>query len=90
MPPTEYKLILRVGPNSGTTYSLSPAQTIIGRDASCDIVIPGSVISRQHAARVARFVDTGTNEGAELVVDGRQPKVAGYPDGHWVGASPRR
>ncbi|HBX69385.1 MAG TPA: ABC transporter ATP-binding protein, partial [Chloroflexi bacterium] len=48
MPSAEYKLTVTVGPNRGTTYPLTLTQTIIGRDTSCDITIPDTMISRQH------------------------------------------
>jgi len=45
----------------------------------------GPVISAAHRDRVAGYIDKGTQEGATLLLDGRDPVVQGYPDGHWVG-----
>jgi malonate-semialdehyde dehydrogenase (acetylating)/methylmalonate-semialdehyde dehydrogenase len=45
----------------------------------------GPLISAQHLARVKSYVDLGLEEGAELVVDGRGKRVAGYEDGFYLG-----
>jgi len=45
----------------------------------------GPVISAAHRDRVAGYIDKGTQEGATLLLDGRDPVVQDYPDGHWVG-----
>jgi malonate-semialdehyde dehydrogenase (acetylating)/methylmalonate-semialdehyde dehydrogenase len=45
----------------------------------------GPVISAAHRARVEQFIDTGEQEGADVLLDGRGHKVDGYPRGHWVG-----
>ncbi|WP_265949118.1 CoA-acylating methylmalonate-semialdehyde dehydrogenase [Dechloromonas sp. A34] len=46
----------------------------------------GPLVTRQHLAKVRGYVDQGVAEGAELVVDGRQLRVAGHEDGHFLGA----
>jgi len=48
-------------------------------------VTMGPVISARHKERVLAYIEKGIKEGAELVVDGRDCKVDGYPHGHWVG-----
>ena len=45
----------------------------------------GPVISARHRDRVVGYIHTGVQEGASLVMDGRDAKVPGYPDGNWVG-----
>ena len=45
----------------------------------------GPVISAAHRDRVVSFIDQGTQEGATLMLDGRNVEIAGYPAGHWVG-----
>ena len=45
----------------------------------------GAVITREHQERVERLIETGVTEGAELMVDGRNPSVAGGHDGFYVG-----
>ncbi len=52
-----------------------------GRRA-CDM---GPLITREHRDKVATYVDLATNDGATVVVDGRDPQVDGEPDGFWLG-----
>lgn len=47
----------------------------------------GPLVSRDALDRVRRYVDIGVNEGAELVVDGRQFTLPGHQDGFFAGAS---
>ena len=45
----------------------------------------GPVISRSALERVNGLIQKGIDEGAELVLDGRNPEVPGYADGNFVG-----
>ncbi|MFA9445008.1 CoA-acylating methylmalonate-semialdehyde dehydrogenase [Egicoccus sp. AB-alg6-2] len=45
----------------------------------------GPLVTREHRDRVASYVATGTEEGAEVVVDGRGLTVPGAEDGFWLG-----
>jgi malonate-semialdehyde dehydrogenase (acetylating)/methylmalonate-semialdehyde dehydrogenase len=45
----------------------------------------GPLITEVHRDRVASYVRTGADEGAEIVVDGRNLRVDGHPDGFWLG-----
>ena len=45
----------------------------------------GPLITQAHLDRVRGYVDAGEREGAELVVDGRGLRVAGYEGGHFLG-----
>ncbi|MCK5893186.1 MAG: CoA-acylating methylmalonate-semialdehyde dehydrogenase [Endozoicomonadaceae bacterium] len=45
----------------------------------------GPLISRQHLDKVKRYVDLGVEEGADLVVDGRNLTVAGCENGYFIG-----
>jgi len=45
----------------------------------------GPVISAAHKERVLGYIEKGIAEGADLVLDGRNYKVEGYPDGFFVG-----
>ncbi|KFZ31683.1 methylmalonate-semialdehyde dehydrogenase [Pseudidiomarina salinarum] len=45
----------------------------------------GPLISPQAKQRVEQFISQGEKEGAELLVDGRNCEVEGFPDGNWVG-----
>jgi malonate-semialdehyde dehydrogenase (acetylating)/methylmalonate-semialdehyde dehydrogenase len=50
-----------------------------------DGVDMGPVISARHRDRVMGYIHSGVEEGASLVMDGRDARVPGYPDGNWVG-----
>ena len=45
----------------------------------------GPMISKPHCEKVRGYVDTGVEEGAELVVDGRGLNVAGRAEGYFLG-----
>jgi malonate-semialdehyde dehydrogenase (acetylating)/methylmalonate-semialdehyde dehydrogenase len=45
----------------------------------------GPLVTREHLAKVRGYVDLGVEEGAELVVDGRDFKMQGYEDGFFLG-----
>lgn len=53
-----------------------------GMDAG---VTMGPVISARHKERVLGYIEKGIQEGADLLVDGRNCKVDGYPNGHFIG-----
>jgi malonate-semialdehyde dehydrogenase (acetylating)/methylmalonate-semialdehyde dehydrogenase len=53
-----------------------------GVDAGIDM---GPLISREHRDRVAMLVQSGKDEGADLVLDGRGISVADRPGGFWLG-----
>jgi malonate-semialdehyde dehydrogenase (acetylating)/methylmalonate-semialdehyde dehydrogenase len=44
----------------------------------------GPVISPQSKARIEGLIAKGLDEGAELVVDGRNPLIKGYEDGYFL------
>ena len=50
-----------------------------------DGVDMGPVISARHRDRVVGYIHSGVEEGASLVMDGRDARVPGYPGGNWVG-----
>ncbi len=45
----------------------------------------GPLVTRDHYEKVRGYVDLGVEEGAELVVDGRDISVEGHPDGYYLG-----
>jgi malonate-semialdehyde dehydrogenase (acetylating)/methylmalonate-semialdehyde dehydrogenase len=45
----------------------------------------GPVISRPHMERVLNYIEKGLSEGAKLVLDGRNAKVEGHPNGFYIG-----
>jgi malonate-semialdehyde dehydrogenase (acetylating)/methylmalonate-semialdehyde dehydrogenase len=53
-----------------------------GSDASSDM---GPLVSERHHAKVAGLVEAGVEEGAELVVDGRDLVVDGHESGYFLG-----
>jgi malonate-semialdehyde dehydrogenase (acetylating) / methylmalonate-semialdehyde dehydrogenase len=53
-----------------------------GTDAGAEM---GPLVTAEHRARVEAYLQTGVDEGAELVVDGRGCRVAGHPHGFFLG-----
>lgn len=53
-----------------------------GTDPTCDM---GPLVTRQHYEKVKAYVDQGVAEGAKLVADGRDLKVAGHENGFFLG-----
>lgn len=49
MTASSFRMIVRTGPNPGTTYDLTKEVTLMGRDVSNDIILGDSEISRQHS-----------------------------------------
>ncbi|MFN4288460.1 MAG: CoA-acylating methylmalonate-semialdehyde dehydrogenase [Brevundimonas sp.] len=47
----------------------------------------GPVVTAQHRARVTGWIDKGVEEGAELVIDGRDFSLQGYENGYFIGPS---
>ncbi|HTP65657.1 MAG TPA: CoA-acylating methylmalonate-semialdehyde dehydrogenase [Geobacteraceae bacterium] len=47
----------------------------------------GPLVTSDHLQKVRRYLDLGIEEGAELVVDGRNLRVAGHEKGYFLGAS---
>ena len=45
----------------------------------------GPLVSRKHMETVLGFIDKGVEEGAKLLLDGRDIKVEGYPNGAFIG-----
>ncbi len=45
----------------------------------------GPLVTKEHLEKVKSYVDIGVQEGAELVVDGRELKLQGYEKGYYMG-----
>jgi malonate-semialdehyde dehydrogenase (acetylating)/methylmalonate-semialdehyde dehydrogenase len=45
----------------------------------------GPLVSREHREKVASYVDIAVQDGARIIVDGRDAAVDGYEDGFWFG-----
>ena len=46
----------------------------------------GPVISREHKEKIIDYVQSGVDQGADLIIDGRHVQVDGYEQGFYVGA----
>ncbi|TVP56961.1 MAG: CoA-acylating methylmalonate-semialdehyde dehydrogenase [Halomonadaceae bacterium] len=53
-----------------------------GHEPDTDV---GPLISRAALNRVTGLIETGVQEGARLLLDGRNPSVPGYPEGNFIG-----
>ncbi len=53
-----------------------------GTDGESDM---GPLVTKAHFDKVRSYVDLGVDEGAELVVDGRDLALQGYEDGYFLG-----
>jgi malonate-semialdehyde dehydrogenase (acetylating)/methylmalonate-semialdehyde dehydrogenase len=47
----------------------------------------GPVITQQHQHKVMGYIDSAEQQGANIVVDGRNPDVAGHADGFYIGGT---
>ncbi|MDA7087186.1 CoA-acylating methylmalonate-semialdehyde dehydrogenase [Pseudomonas sp. SA3-5] len=47
----------------------------------------GPVITKAHQQKVVGYINSAEEQGATIVVDGRNPKVAGYENGFFVGGT---
>ncbi len=45
----------------------------------------GPVISNQHKQKIEKYISKGQEEGAKLILDGRNIKIQGYENGHFIG-----
>ena len=45
----------------------------------------GPLVTKEHLEKVKSYVDIGVQEGAQLVVDGRDLKLQGYEKGYYMG-----
>ncbi len=47
----------------------------------------GPLVTKEHLEKVRGYIQTGVDEGAELVVDGREASIEGTGDGFFLGGS---
>lgn len=45
----------------------------------------GPLVTKEHLEKVKSYVDLGVEEGAKLIVDGRNIKLQGYENGFFIG-----
>ena len=57
----------------------------VGPGMSPDGMDMGALITSEHRDRVSGYVDTGVDEGADLIIDGRGLTVDGHENGFWLG-----
>jgi malonate-semialdehyde dehydrogenase (acetylating)/methylmalonate-semialdehyde dehydrogenase len=53
-----------------------------GLDKDVDV---GPVATKRNLERLLKAIERGIEEGAKLLLDGRNIKVEGYPNGNWLG-----
>ena len=53
-----------------------------GMDKSSEM---GPLVTKQHLEKVKGYVDLGVEEGAKLILDGRDLKLQGYENGFYIG-----
>lgn len=66
------------------TEAMAPLKVGECSDKSNDF---GPVITKEHKEKVVGFIDSAEAQGAQIVVDGRNPVVKGYENGFFVGAT---
>ncbi len=66
------------------TSSMEPLKVGAYTDNSNDF---GPLITRQHKDKVTGYIDSAEQQGAVVVVDGRNPVVEGYENGFFVGGT---
>ena len=66
-----------------TVVSVADSQVVgSGLDGETDI---GALITPEHEQRVRNYIETGIEEGADLLLDGRDVSVDGYEEGNFLG-----
>ena len=55
-----------------------------GLDESIEM---GPVVTKRSKERITGYIQKGADEGAKLILDGRNPKVSDYPNGYFLGGS---
>ncbi|MGD9306059.1 MAG: CoA-acylating methylmalonate-semialdehyde dehydrogenase, partial [Desulfobacterales bacterium] len=61
------------------------AQAVRVGDGLDEQTTMGPVVSAAHKKRVLGYVEKGIEEGADLILDGRDCRVEGYPNGFFIG-----
>ncbi len=69
-------------PFTESIADLAASRTVgYGMDSASEM---GPVITRESKQRIEGLIEAGSQEGARVLVDGRQKSVSGYEDGYWV------
>ena len=61
------------------------AQTLKVAPWTDDQAQMGPVISKEHKEKIIDYINIGKNEGAKLILDGRNLNIQGYENGYFVG-----
>ena len=69
---------------SGMSKAMEALKVGVYSDAGNDF---GPVITAQHKEKVVGYINSAQEQGATVVVDGRNPVVAGYENGFFVGGT---
>jgi malonate-semialdehyde dehydrogenase (acetylating)/methylmalonate-semialdehyde dehydrogenase len=67
---------------AGLSAEIAKMKVGPGTDNSNDM---GPLITKPHFEKVKAYVDSGVEEGAKLLIDGRSLQVAGHEDGYFLG-----
>jgi malonate-semialdehyde dehydrogenase (acetylating)/methylmalonate-semialdehyde dehydrogenase len=59
-------------------------RVVVGEGHQAGVTM-GPVVSARHKEKVLGYIEKGIKEGAKLLLDGRNCKVEGYPNGHFIG-----
>ncbi len=65
-------------------FTAAAARVTVG-DGLDEQTFMGPLISAAHRERVRGYIANGIEEGADLIVDGRDIRVEGYPNGFFIG-----
>lgn len=66
-----------------TAIATTASERVTGNGLDSNVQM-GPVITAQSQARIESLIQTGADEGAKVLVDGRSPKIAGLEKGHFV------
>jgi malonate-semialdehyde dehydrogenase (acetylating)/methylmalonate-semialdehyde dehydrogenase len=83
-------VVVAVGEDTGDTLVAKLQRELAGLKvgAGCDNSNNmGPLVTGPHRDKVRSYIDRGVEEGAELVVDGRNLQVAGHADGFFLGGT---
>ncbi len=72
---------------AGHTFTAAIAEAALSRVTGFGLdegVQMGPVITRQSRERIEKLIQAGANEGAHLLIDGRNPDISGYENGNFV------
>lgn len=76
-------MVAGAGKTFTPAFAEGASQRVVGFGLDAGVQM-GPVISSQSKARIQGLIETGVKEGAQLVVDGRDPKIAGYENGFFL------